>query len=123
MDIAPAVIEQYESALRTAMLANDVDALDVLLDDDLVFTTPNGQVISKDDDLSAHRARLLRLDTLDIDETQTHVIGEMILTITKATLVGHFGEVAINGTFVYTRLWRRSGMRWCVVAGHAASIA
>src|SRR3546814_3469426 len=33
-----AFIEQYESALRSAMLTNDVDALDDLLDDDLVFT-------------------------------------------------------------------------------------
>lgn len=66
MDTVRAVIEPYEAALRAAMLANDVDTLDTLLDDDLVFTIPSGLVISKYDDLSAHRAKLLRLDTLDI---------------------------------------------------------
>ncbi|ACR28891.1 nuclear transport factor 2 family protein [Burkholderia glumae] len=122
MDLAPTVIEQYEAALRTAMLANDVEALDELLDDDLVFTAPNGQVLSKDDDLSAHREKLLRLDRLDLHETQAHAVGEMILTTTKATLVGHFGAMAIDGTFAYTRLWRQSGTRWRIVAGHAAEI-
>jgi len=116
------VIGPYEAALRAAMLANDVEALDALLDDGLVFTAPHGQVLSKNDDLSAHRAKLLRLDRLDLLETQAHAIGEMILTTTKATLVGHFSAMAIDGTFAYTRLWRQSGARWRVVAGHAAEI-
>ncbi|RQS32722.1 nuclear transport factor 2 family protein [Burkholderia sp. Bp8990] len=122
MDTVRAVIEPYETALRAAMLANDVDALDTLLDDELVFTVPSGQVISKHDDLSAHRAKLLRLDTLDIRETQAKAIGEMILTTTKAMLAGCFDGTAFNGTFAYTRLWRRSGSGWRVVAGHGSQI-
>lgn len=104
------------------MLASDVAALDTLLDDDLVFSVPSGQVISKHDDLSAHRAKLLSLSTLDIQETQAKAIGEMILTTTKAMLAGRFDGTAFNGTFAYTRLWRRSGGGWCVVAGHASQI-
>lgn len=79
MDAIRTVIEPYETALRAAMLANDVEALDALLDDDLVFTVPTGQVISKEDDLSTHRAKLLRLDRLDFLETRACEIGEMIL--------------------------------------------
>ena len=116
------IIEQYEAALRTAMLTNDVEALDELLDDHLVFTVPNGQVISKSDDLSAHRAKLLRLEKLDVHETHAYEIGEMILTTTKATLSGHFGAIVIDGMFAYTRLWRRLGAHWRIVAGHAAEI-
>jgi len=60
VDAIRAEIEPYEAALRAAILANDVDALDALLDDDLIFTIPSGQVISKHDDLSAHRDTLAR---------------------------------------------------------------
>jgi len=116
------IIGQYENALRAAMLANDVAALAELLDDDLVFTGPDGRVLSKEDDLSAHRERLLRLDRLDIHETQAHRIGEMVLTTTQAALAGHFGSMAFEGVFAYTRLWRPSGGVWRVVAGHAAKI-
>ncbi|MCA8095573.1 hypothetical protein LGM65_32775, partial [Burkholderia anthina] len=52
-DTVRAVIEPYEAALRAAMLTNDAEVLDTLLDD-----------VSKNDDLSAHRAKLLRLDAL-----------------------------------------------------------
>ncbi|MGY6235915.1 nuclear transport factor 2 family protein [Burkholderia ambifaria] len=122
MDAVRAVIEPYEAALRAAMLTNDVDALDTLLDDDLIFTVPTGQVIAKHDDLSAHRAKLLRLDALDIQEMGTKMIGEMILTTTKAMLAGRFDGGAFNGMFAYTRLWRRLGSDWRVVAGHASQI-
>lgn len=105
------------------MLSNDADALEDLLDDDLVFTAPDGQVLSKSDDLSAHRDKLLRLDRLDLRETRAQTIDKMILTTTKATLIGWFGAMPIVGTFAYTRLWRRSGARWRIVAGHAAKIA
>ncbi|WP_175675918.1 nuclear transport factor 2 family protein [Burkholderia ambifaria] len=122
MDAVRTVIEPYEAALRAAMLTNDVDALDALLDDDLIFTVPTGQVIAKHDDLSAHRAKLLRLDALDIQEMGTKMIGEMILTTTKAMLAGRFHGAAFNGMFAYTRLWRRLGSDWRVVAGHASQI-
>lgn len=117
-----AIIEEYELALRKAMLANDVEALTDLLDDDLVFTAPDGQVLSKNDDLSVRRNRLLRLDQLDVYETQTHRIGETILTTTKATLAGHFGSTPIGGSFAYTRLWRKSNAGWRIVAGHTSKI-
>ena len=116
------IIGQYEDALRAAMLSNDVAALAELLDDDLVFTGPDGRVLTKEDDLSAHREKLLRLDRLDIDETRAHCIGEMILTTTQAALAGYFGSMAFDGVFAYTRLWRRSGTVWRVVAGHADKI-
>ncbi|MDF3080018.1 nuclear transport factor 2 family protein [Burkholderia sola] len=122
MDAIRTVIEPCETALRAAMLANDVEALDALLDDDLVFTVPTGQVISKEDDLAAHRAKLLRLDALDVHEMRACAIDEMILTTTRATLAGHFDRTAFAGTFAYTRLWRRSGANWRVVAGHASQV-
>ncbi|KWO45415.1 DUF4440 domain-containing protein [Burkholderia sp. MSMB1459WGS] len=122
MDAIRTVIESSETALRSAMLANDVDVLDALLDDDLVFTVPTGQVISKEDDLAAHRAKLLRLDTLDVHEMRACAIDGMILTTTRATLAGHFHGTAFAGTFAYTRLWRRSGAHWRVIAGHASQV-
>src|SRR3546814_20806515 len=99
-----AFIEQYESALRSAMLTNDVDALDDLLDDDLVFTAPNGDVISKEADLFAPRTKLLRLDTLNIEQPQAHPLGAMILTTPKARLVGSLRAIPIDGTLVLTTL-------------------
>ncbi|HDR8933246.1 TPA: nuclear transport factor 2 family protein, partial [Burkholderia vietnamiensis] len=108
MNSAREIIEPYEIALRAAMLSNDVDALDTLLDDDLIFTIPTGQIISKHDDLAAHRAKLLRVDTLDLVEMRVQAIGEMIVTATTVVLAGDFDGTAFSGRFAYTRLWRQA---------------
>ncbi|HDR8961730.1 nuclear transport factor 2 family protein [Burkholderia vietnamiensis] len=117
------IIEPYEIALRAAMLSNDVDALDTLLDDDLIFTVPTGQIISKHDDLAAHRAKLLRVDTLDFVEMRVQAIGEMIVTATTVVLAGDFDGTPFSGRFAYTRLWRQAGDRWRVAAGHASQVS
>ena len=122
MDAIRTAIEPSEIALRAAMLASDVEALDALLDDDLVFTVPTGWS-SRRRKAAAHRAKLLRLDRLDVQETHAYAIGEMILTTTKARLAGHFDGTAFDGMFAYTRLWRRSSAGWRVVAGHASQVA
>ena len=116
------IISKYEEALRSAMLANDVETLTELLDDELVFTGPDGQVLSKADDLIVHRDRLLRLEKLNLYGGQIHRIGEIIVVTTKATLAGHFGSTPFDGEFAYTRLWRQSGATWRIVAGHASKI-
>jgi hypothetical protein len=117
-----AIIGKHEQALRTAMLSNDVEVLTGLLDDDLVFTGPDGHVLTKEDDLTVHRNGLLRLDQLDLYESQIHRVGAMILVTTKATIAGRFGTTSFHGLFAYTRLWRQSGVHWRIVAGHAAKI-
>lgn len=54
-------IAACEEALRTAMLAGDVKALEQLLADDMIFVDQQGVRRSRDDDIAAHRSGLLDL--------------------------------------------------------------
>ena len=53
-----AAIQQCEERLRSAMLRSDVEALDVLLANDLIFIDHQGRRIEKAQDLEAHRIEL-----------------------------------------------------------------
>src|ERR671916_83115 len=64
-----------EAELRAAMLTNDVAVLDRLLDDELIFTALDGSIVGKQDDLDAHRARLLRLTRFEPGERRLLRIG------------------------------------------------
>lgn len=115
-------IARAEEALRAAMLAGDVTALSALIDDRLVFTGPDGTVIGKDQDLSAHASGVLKLTQNDLTEGQFHPVGDMVLATTKATLAGTFGDMSIDGNYAYTRLWSRASKQWRVIAGQAARV-
>lgn len=120
--IYEAEIARAEEALRAAMLAGDVTALSALIDDRLVFTGPDGTVMDKDQDLSAHASGVLNLTEIDLTEGQFHPVGDMVLATTKAMLAGTFGGMTIDGTYAYTRLWSRASGQWRVIAGQAARI-
>lgn len=115
--IYEADVGQAEEALRAAMLAGDVTALSTLIDDRLVFTGPDGTVVNKEQDISAHASGVLKLTGLDLIGRQY-----MVLATTKAKLAGTFGDMTIDGMYAYTRLWSRVSGQWRVIAGQAARI-
>ncbi len=61
----PEIIEA-EAALRAAMLASDVEALDALLDDHVRYTDQFGSRLSKADDLAPHRSGMLDIQSIDM---------------------------------------------------------
>lgn len=112
-----------EDELRIAMLAGDAGAMTALLDDRLVFTAPDGSLLSKSQDLAAHETGWLKLWAIDATEASLHSVDTMVLTTTRANLSGSLDGAAFAGPFVYTRLWSRSSGRWRIAAGHASAIA
>lgn len=112
-------IVKYEEQLRQAMLGSDVDALDRLLADDLLFVNHFGQIIGKADDLGAHRLKLFSLDRLHFRSQEVRMYGDVAVTVTVAELAGVWSE-PFSETITYTRVWRNDGARgWRVAVGQA----
>jgi ketosteroid isomerase-like protein len=111
-----------ETALREAQLASDVQELDRLVDDALVFIGPNGAVYGKQDDLDAHRRGLIRITRLDPSEERTQQFGHIAVVSVRMEMAGTFEGVAFAGPFRYTRVWRAQGGGWRIVAGHVSAV-
>jgi len=112
-------IKHAEEELRTAMLAGDVDALDRLLDDALLFVAPNGDVAHKHDDLDNYRTRSQIITRHAPSDFMIELHGDDLGVVTvKVDLGGTFRGQPFEGIFRYTRTWRRSaGGAWRVIAG------
>jgi ketosteroid isomerase-like protein len=121
--ISDASLHACEAALREAQLASDVQALDRLVDDALVFTGPDGAVYGKRDDLNAHRSGAIRITRLDPSEERVQRIGDIAVVSVRMEMSGTFQGAPFAGPFRYTRVWcaRREG--WRIVAGHVSAIA
>ncbi|WP_411871122.1 nuclear transport factor 2 family protein [Vulcanococcus limneticus] len=114
-------IEAVEQALRSAMLASDLAALDGLVDDALLFVGPDGSVLSKDSDLSLYRSGEQRITTLDFQDQQIRV-GDAVASVTVLAFVSgvHRGH-AFEGWFRYLRVWHRTPTGWRVIAGSVST--
>ena|SRR5882762_5604607 len=118
-----AEIEAVEAALRSAQLTADVAALDALIDDDLLFTGPNGELATKADDLAAHRSGLVRFTAHEPQELRMrHVGNDVVVVALRARLAVVVAGQPISGTYRYTRVWARTNGRWRIVAGHVSEV-
>jgi ketosteroid isomerase-like protein len=112
-----------EDRLRIAMLAADCDALDQLIAADLIFTDHMGRVLSKADDLDAHRSGLLKLDHLQPSEMKISATLQLAVVSVRMKMTGTYDEGPFAADLRYTRVWRLSpSAGWEVLAGHSSHV-
>jgi Domain of unknown function (DUF4440) len=122
-DASEASLRLREAALRRAQLDGNVDVLDRLVDDELVFTGPNGLVYGKSDDLDGHRRGVIRITRLDPSEERIQIFGNIAVVSVRMEMSGTFEGTPFAGPFRYTRVWCAREDGWRIVAGHVGGIA
>lgn len=100
------------------MVASDVEQLDRLLHPELLAVGPDGQLISKVDDLAAHRSGLLDITEARELELRVIALGNLALTFVVLHLRGTVGDTEVSGSMRYTRTWTRDGGAWRVIGAH-----
>lgn len=118
-----AVIRDLEERLRSAQLNADVDQLDALISDDLLFAGPDGSLVSKADDLAAYRSKVIRILSHQPEELLVRrVRADVFLVSLRARLRGIHAGTAFSVQARYMRVWARGPEGWRVVGGQASAI-
>jgi ketosteroid isomerase-like protein len=112
-----------EARIRAAQLNADVQSLDALISDELLFTGPDGQLGTKTQDLEAHRSGIVRFREHEPEELRVRRIGnDVAIAALRARLAVEVSGSLIRGTHRYTRVWARENGRWRVVGGHVSAV-
>jgi len=115
---------EYEEMLRSAMLSNNVELLEELLSDELIFVNHLGEWLSKEEDINAHRSKSLDIAGIEVLEQEIKLFQELAVTITKVALNGSLATGAsIGGEYSYTRVWKDVEGKLKVVSCHCCSSA
>jgi ketosteroid isomerase-like protein len=116
-------IQKEEGQLKQAMLTSDIGSLDNLLDMDLIFTTHTGQIITKRQDLDAHKSGLIKIEEINNSDELMQIHDETVIVSLKSEIKGLFNGERADGTFRFTRVWAKTSSGfWRVVAGHSSVI-
>ncbi|QJR35788.1 nuclear transport factor 2 family protein [Gemmatimonas groenlandica] len=117
-----ALVEQLEAALRQAQLDGDVDALDRLIDEALLFVGPDGALASKADDLALHRSGAVRFTSHEPLDLQWRLVApDVVVVALHARLAVLVNGQPFAGEYRYTRVWACHDEQWRVVAGHVSA--
>lgn len=118
----PESLRAAERALQAAQLMADADALAELIDDRLVFTGPDGQLYSKEDDLALQRSGQQRLTEVTEEELAVLVDGDLGVTWFRGRLAGLFKGQEFTAHVRYTRTWIHTPAGWRLLAAHVSPV-
>ncbi|WP_343319519.1 nuclear transport factor 2 family protein [Sphingobacterium multivorum] len=100
-------IVEAENQLFAAQLASDVDALDLLLYDSLLAIAPDGQMLTKEMDLNAHRSKAMIIEQATTEIDAIKLVGDTALSVVTMTAKGQVMGAPLEGKFRYFRTWKR----------------
>ena len=116
------LVINYEERLREAMLIGDVNSLDNLINDNLIFVNHFGQILTKEADIEAHRSGVLNFTDIKILVQKVILLENSAVTVTRAALKGIFGIETIEDEMCYSRVWQMNGDKLTIVSGHCSLV-
>ncbi len=116
-------IVDLETRLKTAMLESNISELDKLICDQLIFTDYLGRVLSKEDDLAAHRSGDLKIDKIELSEQVIKFFGDLAVVSVLAKITGRYKGVSSDSIYRFTRVWKKEADQWKVVTAHSSALA
>jgi ketosteroid isomerase-like protein len=116
-------IVALEEKLRTAMLNSNVSVLNHLLADDLIFTSHLGQIMSKQDDLEAHKTGYVKINSIEQSEQHIKMKNDLAIVSVLSQIQGEFGGEHSEAALRFTRIWQKSkNDNWQIIAAHSSIV-
>ncbi|HEY0738324.1 MAG TPA: nuclear transport factor 2 family protein [Herpetosiphonaceae bacterium] len=112
-----------ENSLLEAMTTNNVELLDDLLHDDLLFNGPDGSTATKAMDLANYRSGNIHLYTAESHDLAISLIGDTAVVAVTVELQGSYLGETLAGSFRYLRVWKLIDSRWQVIGGSVVPLA
>jgi ketosteroid isomerase-like protein len=115
-------IQTLENRLTEAMKTSNVEELDALIADDLIFTSHTGVIFTKQDDLDAHRSGNIEIFDVIASEQKIRIEGNVAIVSVLLEISGSFFGNTEVGFFRFTRIWKDHGDKWQVIAAQSTQV-
>jgi len=116
-------LEVAEDELQAAVSANDAEALEMLLHDELLATAPDGSFATKPQDIAGYASGAFRVVSYEQLRRRSLLHAGTGITAVRAHIRGRIGEDDFDVVMDYTRTWIHDGGRWQVLAAHLSPVA
>jgi len=112
-----------EDDLVEAMKTSNVELLDKLLHDDLLFNGPNGETATKATDLKNYRSGNINLHTVESSDPMLSFVGDVAVVAITVAIKGNYLGEDVDGRFRYLRVWKQFESHWKVIAGSVVTLS
>ncbi len=110
-------IIECENRLLDAIRNSDINTLDNLLHDSLIFNIPTGQM-----DIENYRSGMMTVYSISASDQIIKTIENISTVATIVHLNAKYADQIIDGKFRYLRVWKLFGSSWKIIAGSGFQI-
>jgi len=115
-------IIECEKRLLGALKTGDIVVLDELLHDNLIFTIPTGQTITKAMDIENYRSGILTVSEVVATDQIIESVDDFSTVAMTLHLKAKYADQIVDGKFKYLRVWKFADNSWKVIAGSGFQI-
>jgi len=116
------ILIRHENALLNAMQTSNLALLDDLLHDRLLFSIPNGDVITKEMDLESYRTNKMVLTRFTVHQQDIELFEDTAVVSVLIQLEGSFFDQPFNAQFRTIRVWKSFEHHWKVIGGSTIQV-
>lgn len=99
-------ILDLESRLYSAIKESNIKILDELLHHDLLFISPQGEIITKEMDLKTYQDGQLKINELIPEVENLNIINDTAVVTLTLALKGNYTGEAFEAKYRYIRFWK-----------------
>lgn len=111
-----------EHRLLQAIKTGNINVLDELLHDDLIFTIPTGETISKTMDIENYRSGIMKVYDIPVTDRTIKIVENISIVAVTVDLKATYAGQIIEGKFKYLRVWKVFDSSWKIIAGSGFKI-
>ncbi len=113
------VHKEYDEAI----VRQDAAAYERLLADDFTYTTPDGQIASKAQEIAIAKSGDIKFESSQTDEVKVRVYGDAAVVTSRYTAKWSYKGRAFSETGRSTATFVKRNGRWQVMADHSSRVA
>ncbi len=109
------LIVEKEKMLLTAFTNCDIDTIDDLLHEDVVYIIPNGRLLSKAKVLQNYSSGGTAISSIRSEEQSVHFVDDCAVVAMILNLSGKYYDQVVDRKFRYLRVWKLLEGQWKVI--------
>ena len=116
-------ILKLEDVQSQAMLKGDVDTLGRIYADEIDWTRPDGELLTKDQVLASHRDSKLKYDSIKHLDIQTHIYGNTVVLTGQSLSMVRYGDKVFDFPRRFTNVYVLQNGQWKLVVHHVTAVS
>lgn len=117
------LIADLEEKLLDGFKRTDLNTLDLLFADGMLFHDQYGNVLDKEMDLEAYRSGMIKISKINVSKREIRVFESIVIVSASLFIKGSYSNILLNGKYQWLRVWGKVREDWKVISASCTSIS